>query len=178
MAEQFLGLPDGEFFLLDWSPEWARLFDQERARIATALGSMVLDIQHVGSTAIPGLCAKPVIDIAIGIENFEKAFETVGPLEAIGYTFRGEFGLPRRHYFIKGSPRTHQVHMWEIASADWKRHIAFRDYLRANNIARDRYAVMKLEVSRTAKTRLEYQDAKDPLIQELQREALLQFNMK
>jgi GrpB-like predicted nucleotidyltransferase (UPF0157 family) len=173
-----LGLPEGEFFMAEWSPEWAHLFEEERARIAAALGDMILDIQHVGSTSVAWLCAKPVLDIAIGVESFEKAFETVTPLEAIDYTFRGEFGLPRRHYFIKGSPRTHQVHMWEIASDDWKRHIAFRDYLRANDDARDRYAAMKREMSRTAKTRQEYQDLKDPLIQELQREALLQLNMK
>ena len=173
-----LGLPDGEFFQAEWAPEWAQLFEEERAQLANALGEMILDIQHVGSTSIVGLCAKPVLDIAICVENFEKAFETVAPLEAIGYAFRGEFGLPRRHYFIKGSPRTHQVHMWEIASDDWKRHIAFRDYLRANDDARDRYAAMKREMSRIAKTRQEYQDRKGPLIQELQREALFHFNVK
>lgn len=169
-----LGLPDGAFYLIDWTPAWSQLFETERQQIAAVLQDSILDIQHIGSTSIPGLCAKPVLDIAIGVKSFEEAFATVPPLESLGYTFRGEYGLPRRHYFTKGSPRTHHLHMWEITSDEWKRHIAFRDYLRANHEARDRYAALKQDLSLTAKTRQEYQDGKDPLIQHLQAEALRQ----
>jgi GrpB-like predicted nucleotidyltransferase (UPF0157 family) len=173
-----LGLPEGAFFLVEWSPEWSRLFEAERTRIAEALGTMILDIQHIGSTSIEGLCAKPVLDIMVGVANYEKAVETIEPLTKIGYLFRGDHGLERRHYFIKGEPRTHQLHMWELANDEWNRHIAFRDYLRSNSEARDRYAAMKREMSRKARTRAEYQNSKDTLIQELQKEALLHFNLK
>jgi GrpB-like predicted nucleotidyltransferase (UPF0157 family) len=173
-----LGLPEGEFFLRDWSSEWSRLFKEEKDRITDGLGNMILDIQHVGSTSIPGLCAKPVLDIMVGVRNFEAAIETVEPLSAIGYTFRGEHGLARRHYFTKGSPRTHQLHMWELDTDEWTRHLAFRDYLRANADARDRYALMKRDMSRQAKTRAEYQNSKDPLFPELQAQALEWVNSR
>ena len=89
----------------------------------------VLDIQHVGSTSIPGMIAKPIIDIAIAVKNFEEASVCIEPIERLGYEYKGEFGIPRRHYFTKGNPRTHHIHMNEISSHDWSDQITFRNYL-------------------------------------------------
>jgi len=103
----------------------------------------VLDIQHIGSTSVPGLVAKPIIDIGIAVASFEESTRCIPRLEQIGYLYRGEEGIPRRHLFIKGEPRTHNVHMNEIHSADWQNTIAFRDYLRQHPDSARAYAALK-----------------------------------
>lgn len=125
-----LGLARGTVTLQPYTEEWPVLFRTEAAHLQAAIGAHVLDIQHVGSTAIPGLPAKPILDIGVAVENFEAAAICIQPLAAIGYRYRGEMGIPRRHYFVKGDPITHHLHMNEISSADWQQQIAFRDYLR------------------------------------------------
>jgi GrpB-like predicted nucleotidyltransferase (UPF0157 family) len=73
-----------------------------------------LEVQHVGSTAIPGVSAKPVLDVLVGVAGFDEAVCALRPL---GYCYRGEHGIPRRHYFVKGDPRTHHLHMVEALAA-------------------------------------------------------------
>lgn len=104
-------------------------------RLRAVLGGFVLDIQHVGSTSIPGIPAKPILDIAVAVANFEEASRCLAPIEALGYTYRGEASIPRRHYFVKGAAdnRTHHLHMNEIQSDDWQQQIAFRDILRQHS---------------------------------------------
>jgi GrpB-like predicted nucleotidyltransferase (UPF0157 family) len=167
-----LGLADGKVHLTPRSPEWSRLFSVERSRIESALKKNILDVQHIGSTAVPNLAAKPVLDIGIAVYNFEEAAICIPPLEGLGYSYRGEYGIPRRHYFVKGTPRTHQIHIFEITSDDWNRHIAFRDYLISNAEARAKYELLKYELASRCQTRAEYQDGKKALIQELQALAL------
>ena len=110
-----IGLPRGVVQLVPYTTEWIRLFEAEKARLQAAIGEHVLDIQHVGSTAIPGMIAKPIIDIGIAVEAFEEARVCVQPVESLGYEYRGEQGIPRRHYFVKGDPRIHHIHMNEVA---------------------------------------------------------------
>ncbi len=170
-----LGLEEGQVRIARWTAAWPRLFSVERERIVSALQDYILDVQHVGSTSVPNLSAKPVLDIAIAVRNFEEATVCISPLEALGYSYRGEYGIPRRHYFTKGSPRTHQIHMFDIASEDWLRHIAFRDFLIADSDARIRYESLKITLADNCKTREEYQDGKNALIQELQAIALTEY---
>ena len=91
------GLNPGELRLVAVGPEWASRFSAERDRLSTALGPVVLDIQHVGSTAVPGILAKPILDIAVAIQSFENGYPLVPLLVALGYEYRGEYGIARRH---------------------------------------------------------------------------------
>lgn len=92
-----IGLKRGIVELAPYTAEWRRLFEEEKARLQAAIGQYVLDIQHVGSTAIPGMIAKPIIDIGIAVRDFEEARVCILPIEQLGYEYRGEQGIPRRH---------------------------------------------------------------------------------
>jgi GrpB-like predicted nucleotidyltransferase (UPF0157 family) len=142
--------------LADYDPAWPELFDAERERLLAAIGDWAVAIEHVGSTAIPGLAAKPIIDIGIALWAFEDALLCITPLIELGYECLGEYGIPRRIYFRKPTAeplpgqapsgevgRTHQVHMYERAHVQFRGHIAFRDYLRANREARREYEDLK-----------------------------------
>lgn len=127
-----MGLPSGQVSIEDYTREWLEAFEEERDRLVTALGPLALAVEHVGSTAVRGLCAKPVIDIAIGVTNLPTGKDCVAPLSALGYEYKGEAGIPGRHFFAKGSPenRTHYIHVEPLNGVLWRNHILFRDYLR------------------------------------------------
>lgn len=163
-----IGLLSGIVQLVPHQPEWATLFETEKQRLQTAIGSYILDIQHVGSTAIPHIPAKPIIDIAIAVKSFDEATVCIAPLEAIGYIYRGENGIPRRHYFRRGNPRTHHLHMLEIDSDDWQKHLLFRDYLIKHPAVAQQYATLKTELAHQySDDRPHYTTAKMPFIQEV-----------
>lgn len=131
--------------IVDYDPEWPELFEREKALILGAIGQFIVSVEHVGSTAVPGLAAKPIIDILIGIQRLADAAPCITPLEDIGYEYvpAYETDLPMRRYFRKGSPRTHHIHMVEINSDFWVRHRLFRDYLRLYPEAAQAYADLK-----------------------------------
>jgi GrpB-like predicted nucleotidyltransferase (UPF0157 family) len=106
--------------LLPYNDDWVRLFGEEEARTRAAVSEYVLDIQHVGSTSMPGMAAKPILDIGVAVCSFEEARRCIKPLEKLGYLYRGEHGIARRHYFVKGKPRSHHLHMVEVDSENWK----------------------------------------------------------
>jgi GrpB-like predicted nucleotidyltransferase (UPF0157 family) len=164
--EQTKQMNNGRTIVLhSYTPEWEQLFNAERERLLGCLAGYVLDIQHIGSTAVPGLPAKPIIDIGVAVANFEEAFRCVPLLETLGYIYRGEFGIPRRHYFVRGEPRTYQVHMNEIGSADWKNTIAFRNYLREHPEVAGDYAVLKKQLVEQFPTDIHaYTDGKSEFI--------------
>ena len=142
-VDMSLGLPKHKVLVKPYDPEWLQEYFREEGRLKDALGEWILDIQHVGSTAVPGLASKPIIDIGIAIQNFDNGFDMIPGMSELGYNFRGEVGVPGRHFFIHGRPRTHHVHMNEISSDDWRNRIAFRDYLRANSDSANQYADLK-----------------------------------
>ena len=147
--------------------EWAGRFAEERSRIAGALGDSALDIQHVGSTAIPGITAKPILDIAVAIRDFESGYSIVPSLVALGYAYRGENGIPRRHYFERGDAV--HLHVFERGSLDWQRHLHFRNQVLASPELAARYSQVKLEAMRVpAGERQRYQSLKAPFIEEIQ----------
>src|SRR5256714_5684284 len=160
-----LGLPSGQIQLSPYESECQTLFLEERDRLQANIGGYVLDIQHIGSTSIPGMPAKPILDIGIAVANFEEAVRGVPPMEQLGYTYKGENGIPRRHYFVKGDPRTHHVHMVEIESEGWRNHLLFRDYLIRNPDTAREYARVKQELAKQFATEREaYQAGKDHFI--------------
>jgi GrpB-like predicted nucleotidyltransferase (UPF0157 family) len=142
-VDEVLGLERGYVRLIRYQSEWARLFELEKSRLQLALGDGVLDIQHIGSTAVPGLVAKPILDIAIAVCDFESARSLIPAIESIGYTYRGEVGIPRRHYFVKGDPRTHHIHMLEQASQEWTHLLIFRNTLQDDPNLAQQYANLK-----------------------------------
>ena len=156
-----LGLESGVVRLIPYTNEWARLFQEEKSHLLAAVVEYVLDIQHVGSTSMPGMIAKPIIDIAIAVKNFEEAKVCIKPIERLGYEYKGEFGIPRRHYFTKGNPRTHHIHMNEISSRDWSDQITFRNYLLQHQEIAKEYVELKLALAQRYPTdRQSYTDSK------------------
>ncbi|MBN1309785.1 MAG: GrpB family protein [Anaerolineae bacterium] len=145
---ELIGLEKGVVRLVPYNDEWKRFFEEEKAHLQAVVGNYVLDIQHVGSTSIPGGMAKPIIDIAIAVASFEEAFVCVEPLEQIEYEYMGEHGIARRHYFVKRNPHTtHHVHINELDSRSWKDHILFRDYLLEHPKTVDEYTAVKLKLA-------------------------------
>ncbi|VCT96990.1 hypothetical protein AIDNDMCJ_07690 [Bacillus safensis] len=141
-----LGLPRGEVFLVPWSAEWVKEFDMEKKRIVEVIGQYIVNVRHIGSTAVSGLSAKPIIDIAIEINHFLDGEHCVTALQRLGYSYRGVNVLPERHYFSKGEPRTHQIHMYQTGNRYLLEQINFRDYLRSNELAKSEYQQLKLNL--------------------------------
>ena len=161
-----IGLERGVVRLAPYTTEWQRRFEAEKIRLQAAIGQYVLDIQHVGSTSIPGMVAKPIIDIGIAVTSLEEASVCIQPIEQLGYEYRGELGIPRRHYFVKGDPRTYHLHINEIDSPDWENQVLFRDTLiRYPRLAQE-YAALKAELAQRHPTgRVAYLDGKAPFIE-------------
>jgi len=122
-----LGLPDGIVQILPFNPAWNESFTAEKERLNLAIGAQVVDIQHIGSTSIPGMPSKPVLDIGIAVVDFESAKDYIDPIVGLGYKYLGEYGISRRHFFIRGNPRTHHIHMLEINSREWRSHLFFQN---------------------------------------------------
>jgi GrpB-like predicted nucleotidyltransferase (UPF0157 family) len=163
-----LGLRKDEVRLATDHETWARLFQEEAYRISQMLEERILEIQHVGSTSIQGVYAKPILDIAIAVSSFEEAFECVPRMESLEYVYRGEYGIPRRHYFVKGQPRTHHVHVLEQVSEDWLDMILFRDSMRAIPELAEEYSKEKQRLAkRFPNKRKKYQAAKDEIVEHL-----------
>lgn len=150
--------------------EWASRFATERDQLWAALGTAVIDIQHIGSTAVAGILAKPVLDIAVAIESFEGGHSLVPNIVALGYDYRGEYGIPRRHYFVRGTPlRTHHLHVLEHGSAHWAAHLRFRDRLVQSPELAAQYSDLKLAAANECRgDRNLYQRLKSSSIDEIQ----------
>lgn len=142
-----LGLPRGEVFLVPWTDEWIKEFETEKQRIIDIIGQYTINVHHIGSTAVNGLSAKPIIDIAIEIDNLLDGEQCVTALERIGYLYRGTNVLSERHYFTKGEPRTHQIHMYQKDNRYLLEQLNFRDFLRSNELARSEYQQLKLKLA-------------------------------
>jgi len=142
-----LGLPRGEVYLVPWTNEWEEEFLKEKIQIEVNLEQYIVEVHHIGSTAVPQLSAKPIIDIAIEIETFEDGLKCVPSLEVIGYKYRGTNGLPDRYYFNKGESRPHQIHMYEKGNKYLIEQLQFRDYLRNNDDVRIEYEKLKIQLS-------------------------------
>ncbi len=165
--------PDSEpVEIVEHDSGWAAAGADEAARVAEALEAVAAE--HVGSTAVPGLAAKPVLDLLAGLRSADAAPERIRAMEALGYECLGEFGLPGRIFFRKEEDgrRTHPVHAVEHGGAHWRRHLAVRDFLRARPEEAERYAEVKRAAAASARDRDAYWEAKAPYVEELERRAL------
>jgi GrpB-like predicted nucleotidyltransferase (UPF0157 family) len=141
-----LGLAHGHNRLVPHDPRWQAAFETERARLAAALGPVARGIEHYGSTAVPGLPAKPIIDILVGVSPLADWERCHDPLLALGYDYAENAGVPGHHIFGRGrdrTERTHLVHVVEFGGESWRSNLAFRDALRADAALRADYLALK-----------------------------------
>jgi|SRR5690625_2699008 len=160
-----LGLPKGEVFLVPWTGDWSKEFLLEKERIQNKIGNYAINIHHIGSTAVRGLSAKPILDIAVEIKKYNDGKLCSNPLKDIGYSYGGVNILPGRHYFYKGEPRTHQIHMYQAGNKYLLEQLNFRDYLRSNDNARKEYQELKVQLSKANKhNKHKYAEAKTDFV--------------
>ena len=140
-----LGLAQDALELVEYRPAWARAYAEEAQRILAACRPQVVAVEHVGSTAIPGLLAKPILDLMPGLVGWEEGEAIVGRMIALGYEYRGENGIPGRRYFVlrQGERTLVHAHAFAIGGENWRRQLAFRDYLRSHPREAARYAALK-----------------------------------
>jgi GrpB-like predicted nucleotidyltransferase (UPF0157 family) len=143
-------------------------------------GEKIAKLEHIGSTSIPGLGAKPVIDILLGVTRHRNAEDIIPKMELLGYeyVFKYEDVMPERRYFIKtvNGKSTHHIHSVEITSEFWKRHLLFRDYLRANSNIRNEYYELKKKLSEIDwEDKMGYTDAKTDFIRKIEKKAAIYF---
>ena len=141
------GLAPGLVVLADPATEWASLYEQEAARIANALGQAVVAIEHYGSTSIPGIKAKPIIDLLIGVPHLDEALRLVEAMQGLGYDYAAHAGVPGHHVFGRGAARTHLAHFVEHAGESWFECLRFRDRLRADAELARAYERLKIELA-------------------------------
>jgi GrpB-like predicted nucleotidyltransferase (UPF0157 family) len=158
-------------------PDWKQAFDAEAEVISQALGDVVAAIHHIGSTAIPGIPAKPIIDILLEVGDIARLDASQSALEQLGYEGLGEFGIPGRRYFRKddaSGKRTHQIHAFQADNPGIGRHFAFRDYLIAHPEAAQAYGILKQRLALVHPNDIQsYMDGKDAFIKEHQAKALV-----
>lgn len=162
--------------VVDWSPEWTVMFEKEAELIQRILGENCVAIYHIGSTSVPGLSAKPIIDMMPVVKNIEGVDHTRSEFEKAGYEYMGEFGIPGRRYLRKGGDeRTHQIHIFEQSNSQYiERHLAVRDYLRTHKDACDEYARLKKALAEKYPYDIDgYCDGKDAFVKKLEETALL-----
>src|SRR5687768_14655919 len=143
--------PGGVIVLAPHSATWAAAFECEASAVLDALADALIELHHIGSTAIPGIVAKPVIDMLGIVPALDVLDARAHRLAAHGYEALGEFGIPGRRYFRKDSvdgARTHQLHAFAAGSPEIQRHLDFRDYLRAFPAAAAGYGALKQRLAR------------------------------
>lgn len=146
-----LGLERGTVRIVPYDPGWDAAFEHEKARLVRRIGALVLDIQHVGSTAVPGLVAKPILDIAVAVDSMDRVASLRPELVVLGYIDRGDSGDDGGHLFVKDvapAVRSHHLHIVASADPQWCNYLAFRDRLRSDEDLRAEYARLKCSLAR------------------------------
>jgi GrpB-like predicted nucleotidyltransferase (UPF0157 family) len=139
----------GPIVILDYDPRWREMFAEEEQQLRAALGTLATTVEHVGSTAVPGLAGKPIIDVLIGVRSLDEArARAITPLEALGYDYISEYErwLPGEMLFRKKDPSgrwTHHVHLAEPSSDRWDEFVLVRDYLRGHEEIAKEYGALK-----------------------------------
>jgi len=153
--------------IVSYDPDWPARFEEERAALEAAIGPWIVgDIHHVGSTAVPCLDTKPIIDILVGVEDLESSRACFDPLRDLDYLY-APYLSDQMHWFCKPHPsrRTHHLHLVPHESARFRDELAFRDYLRSNPEAAAEYAALKRDLAtRFENDREAYTDAKTSFI--------------
>lgn len=162
----------------EYSNAWPSYYQAVAAEWRDALGDEMVSIHHIGSTSVPGLAAKPIIDVLVGVKSINRIDERSAGLESQGYRSWGEYGLPGRRYFTKDveGMRIRNVHVYPSDHPDVTRHLAFRDYLRSHASVRADYEALKRRLYALHQADIgAYSDGKDAWIKRVESEALRWF---
>lgn len=145
-----LGCPKGQVRIVPYRWEWAWLFEAVAAEIQSACDGRLARIEHIGSTAVPGLAAKPILDIMPGIATPAEGEALVTPMTRLGFEYRGENGIPGRFFFVmdRDDDRVVHAHAFIVDSPEWVRHLEFRDRLRNHPEEARAYESLKRELAR------------------------------
>ena len=162
--------------LSEYDPIWPELFKQEKQILFANLSSVYPIIEHIGSTAVPDLLAKPIIDIMIGLADFKVADSLIPLIQELGYTYFDQYEdvMPHRRFFKKlyDGIATHHIHIVEVDSKFWIRHLLFRDYLRRNQAIALEYAELKQNLAQDEwEDSNDFADAKGDFIESIQKKA-------
>jgi len=160
-----------------YHPNWPNDFLSESKKIKAILGDLLIDIHHIGSTAVPNLMAKPIIDMMPEVSDLDLLDTKSKAFEDLGYEVMGELGILGRRYYRKGGDnRTHQIHAFKTGDVSLVRHLAFRDYLIAHPIIAKEYGDLKFQIAQHCNHDIEqYCDEKDPFVQYHEKLALVWY---
>ena len=159
--------------IVDYDPQWPLLFERERSRLLPAMGDRVVSFQHVGSTSVPGLSAKPTVDMMVGVRQEADAQDCVPLLIELGYTYKPatQLEIPGWYFLDRRTAdgEDYHLHMVVYGSDFWNRHLLFRDYLRSHPEVARQYEALKRELAFQYGTdRMGYCDAKTDFIQSVE----------
>lgn len=158
--------------LQEYNPHWPKLFNKEANRIRSVLGNKILQLEHVGSTSVPGLCAKPIIDILLVVKDSADESTYVSDLEKADYTLRIREPEWFEHRLFKGPDTDINLHVFSKGASEVDRMLHFRNWLRTNNTDRDKYAAVKRNLAgREWRHVQHYADAKDSIVKEIMERA-------
>ena len=161
--------------VIEYNPVWEKLYKQEADNIRKILGELLIEIYHIGSTAVVGLKAKPIIDIMPVVRDIDSVDLHNLDFEKLGYECMDEFGIPKRRYFRKGGDeRTHQIHIFEQNNQkDINRHLAVRDFLKTHSDVAAEYGELKINLAMKYPNDIEaYCDGKDAFVKLMEEKAL------
>lgn len=156
-------------------PSWREQYETEAARLTAVFQPILVSIHHIGSTAIPGIKAKPIIDMMIVVRKITAVNQLIEPMATLGYISKGENGIPGRHYFRRGSDdkHTHHLHVYPTNHPEIARHLNFRDYLRQHRAAATAYSLLKERLAEQYVTEPAiYTESKTAFIQNIDQKAL------
>jgi len=161
--------------LVPHDPQWKQMFAEEERRVRAMLRDVVVDVHHIGSTAVPDVCAKPIIDILISVRDVDELDAYDDAMRSLNYEVMGEFGIVGRRYYRKDNAdghRTHHVHAFASSSHEIARHLDFRDFLRAHRQYALEYEAVKLRLaSLHPHDREQYTEGKTECIQGIEAKA-------
>lgn len=166
-----IGLKRGTVELVEYNPKWSSLFEQEKKLLLDTFGERILAVAHIGSTAIPDLPAKPIIDMNVAVKSLDDIDDFISKLQELGYEYISERRYADRQFFPKGPSefRTHHLNLVELDSQTaWVNQLLFRDYLRSHKKDRDAYADLKRKLAdKFADNREEYTERKSKFVLEI-----------
>lgn len=159
-----------------YNKEWPMMYKEEVDRILPILKNEIIAMYHIGSTSIPGMWAKPIIDILLEVRDITKIDEYDEAMICIGYEPRGELGIPGRRYFSREEPmdvRTHHIHAFQSGNVGIERHLAFRDFMIAHPKAAEEYSDLKRELARKYPLDIDsYIEGKEAFVVEMEFKAI------
>lgn len=164
--------------LVEYNPDWVKMYEDMKKLFYASFGDKIAAIEHIGSTSVPGLCAKPVIDIMLGVRKLKDADEIIPNMICLGFEYNTKYEdvVPFRRYFVMKKDRVsiYHIHTIPVDHPSWKTNLLFRDYLRQDPQTRDEYAKLKKDLARREWNESnDYAEAKTDFIRSIEKKAVL-----